>query len=234
MNTEIWSVEGNIGSGKSTLIKLLKERNAKKNVIFIPEPVNEWEKITDEDNITVLQRFYEDKDKWSFSFQMMAYISRLAQLKKFIKQHPNSILVTERCTYTDRYVFAQMLRDDRKINSIDMQIYLMWFDEFMKDIPIKGFIYVKTSPQKCFERVKKRGRKGEIIPTQYLEKCHLYHENWLTNEKNILVLDGNKEHDEKGEIINEWKQKIFKFIEEHSEKNDLSNNSWKEIACLGC
>lgn len=232
MNTVIWSVEGNIGSGKSTLIQLLKERNTDRNVIFIPEPVNEWEKITDDENITVLERFYEDKDKWSFSFQMMAYISRLAQLKKFIKQYPNSILVTERCTYTDRYVFAQMLRDDRKINTIDMQIYLMWFDEFMKDIPIKGFIYVKTSPEKCFERVKKRGRKGEIIPTQYLEKCHTYHENWLTNEKNILILDGNKDHDEKGKIINDWKEKIFKFIEKHNKKNDLSNNSWKEV-CLG-
>ena len=122
MNTEIWSVEGNIGSGKSTLIKLLKERNNNKNVVFIPEPVNEWEEIKDEENITVLQRFYENKDKWSFSFQMMAYISRLAQLKNFIKQNPKSILVTERCTYTDRYVFAQMLHDEGKINSIDMQI----------------------------------------------------------------------------------------------------------------
>ena len=84
MNVVIWSIEGNIGSGKSTLIKMLKEKNDKKNIVFIPEPVNEWDKIKDDSNITVLQRFYENKDKWSFSFQMMAYISRLAQLKHFI------------------------------------------------------------------------------------------------------------------------------------------------------
>ena len=64
-----------------------------------------------------------------------------------------------------------MLFDDGNINEIDMQIYLRWFDEFMKDIPIKGIIYVKTLPIKCFERVKKRGRKGEIIPIEYLERC---------------------------------------------------------------
>ena len=233
MNVVIWSIEGNIGSGKSTLIKMLKEKNDKKNIVFIPEPVNEWDKIKDDSNITVLQRFYENKDKWSFSFQMMAYISRLAQLKHFIKENPNSILVTERCTYTDRYVFAQMLRDDGKINSIDMQIYLMWFDEFMEDIPIKGFIYVKTSPEKCELRVKKRGRKGEIIPIQYLEKCHIYHENWLINEKNILILDGNKEHDDKGELINEWKREIFAFIKQQRENSNLSS-PWREIVCSAC
>ena len=128
MNSEIWSVEGNIGSGKSTLIKMLKEINNNKNIIFIPEPVDEWSKIKDKNGKTILERFYENQDKWSFSFQMMAYISRLSQLKKFIRENPNSILITERCTYTDRYVFAQMLHDDGKINSIDMQIYLMWFD----------------------------------------------------------------------------------------------------------
>jgi deoxyadenosine/deoxycytidine kinase len=227
MNSEIWSVEGNIGSGKSTLIKMLKEINNNKNIIFIPEPVDEWSKIKDKNGKTILERFYENQDKWSFSFQMMAYISRLSQLKKFIRENPNSILITERCTYTDRYVFAQMLHDDGKINSIDMQIYLMWFDEFMKEIPIKGFIYVKTSSKKCLERVKKRGRIGENIPLEYLKKCDFYHQNWLINAKNILCLDGDEEYDSKGVLIQKWKAKILNHIKS---KNNHKKVLWREIS----
>ena len=96
----------------------------------------------------------------------------------------------------------------------------MWFDEFMKDIPIKGFIYVKTRPQKCFERVKKRNRKGEKIPFEYLEKCHIYHQNWLINEKNILVLDGNQEYQEDNKLINDWAAKIKIFIQEKRVPSD--------------
>jgi len=211
----IYSIDGNIGSGKSRLIcELQKNKAFGKNIVFIQEPVQIWNKIKDGEGRTIIENFYKNKLKWAFSFQIMAYISRLVQLKKIIRENPKSILITERCTYTDRFVFAKMLYNDGMINDIDMKIYLMWFDEFMKDIPIKGFIYVKTNPQKCFERVKKRNRKGEIIPIEYLEKCHIYHQDWLINEKNILTLNGNQEYEEDNELINHWVVKIKNFIQE--------------------
>ena len=209
----IYSIDGNIGSGKSRLIHELKKQNIFNNVIFIQEPVNIWNGVKDQNGKTILEHFYEDQNKYAFSFQIMAYISRLAQLKEYIKKNPTAILITERCTYTDREVFAKMLHDDQLISDIDMKIYLMWFDEFMKDIPIKGFIYVKTLPSKCFERVKKRNRKGEQIPLEYLEKCHLYHQNWLIDEKNILILNGNQEYQEDNKLINAWAILINKFTE---------------------
>ena len=210
----IYSVDGNIGSGKSRLIQELKEQNKLgNNIIFIQEPVDVWNTIKDKKGKTILENFYKDQKTYSFSFQIMAYISRLAQLKKIIKENPNSILITERCTYTDREVFAKMLYDDGLISDIDMKIYLMWFDEFMKDIPIKGFIYVKTLPSKCFRRVKERNRKGEEeIPLEYLDKCHLYHQSWLMDEENILVLDGNQEYQTDNKLIDKWTEKIKEFI----------------------
>ena len=218
---EIYSIDGNIGSGKSRLIQELQKQNAfDSNIVFIPEPVKIWNEIKDERGITIIENFYKNKSKWAFSFQIMAYISRLAQLKKYIRENPTSILITERCTYTDRFVFAQMLHDDDLIGDIDMKIYLMWFDEFMKDIPIKGFIYVKTKPHKCFERVKKRNRKGEQIPVEYLEKCHIYHQNWLIDEKNVLILDGNQEYQEDNKLINDWAAKIKIFIQEKRVPSD--------------
>ena len=94
----IYSIDGNIGSGKSRLISELKKNNDfANNVIFVQEPVNIWNEIKDKTGKTILEYFYEDKEKYSFSFQIMAYISRLAQLKKIIKENPKTILWLSLC-----------------------------------------------------------------------------------------------------------------------------------------
>jgi deoxyadenosine/deoxycytidine kinase len=132
---EVTSIDGNIGSGKSTLMKNLREYyKDKPNVIFLREPVDEWEKVKDENGMTMLEKFYEEPEKYAFSFQMMAYISRLSQLKKCIEEAPeDSIIITERSLYTDKYVFAKMLYDNGYIEEIEYSIYLRWFDEFIEN-----------------------------------------------------------------------------------------------------
>ena len=85
MNTgyTIVSIEGNIGSGKSTLLSNLRETlKDRTDIVFLKEPVDEWEKITDENGVTMLEKFYSNQKNYSFPFQMMAYISRLALLKE--------------------------------------------------------------------------------------------------------------------------------------------------------
>lgn len=188
----IFTIEGNIGSGKSTLIRLLQKKYD--DIVCILEPVDKWEKITDQKGESILSKFYKDQKKYSFSFQMMAYISRLASIKRVIEKNCNKslMIVTERSVYTDKEVFAKMLYDDDKIEDVNYKIYLEWFDEFIKDIPLTGIIYLKTNPETSLKRIIKRARNGEIIPLEYLEKCHKYHEEWLENKK-ILTLNGNLE-----------------------------------------
>jgi deoxyadenosine/deoxycytidine kinase len=134
-------------------------------------------------------------EKYSFSFQMMAFISRFSLLRKAIQENPNAIIITERCLYTDKYVFAKMLFDMKKIEDINYQIYCKWFEEFSQEIPISKIIYIKTNPIICFSRIQQRNRKGEsVIPLEYLEHCHEYHENMiktLENSVDIIYLDGN-------------------------------------------
>ena len=178
----IFSIEGNIGSGKSTMIsKLQKSLYYLKNkrIIYLPEPVKIWESIKDVNGKTILEKYYENQEKYAFSFQMMAYISRIHQLKEVLKTTHNVVIICERSVFTDREIFAKMLYDDKKIEDVEYSIYLKWFDEFVKDIPIKGVIYIKTDPEKCKVRVVKRNRKGETISLKYLQNCHNYHENWL-------------------------------------------------------
>ena len=86
-NFTIISIEGNIGSGKSTLLANLREYfKENENVVFLKEPVDEWEKIKDKEGTTILEKFYADQEKYSFSFQMMAYVSRIKVLRDTLRE----------------------------------------------------------------------------------------------------------------------------------------------------
>jgi deoxyadenosine/deoxycytidine kinase len=243
MNYEIQiiSIEGNIGSGKSTLLANLKKHfNNNHRVIFLREPVDEWSKIKDEHGATILEKFYADQDKYSFSFQMMAYISRLKLLKETINEIEEDIknvywdhiddrynlprnlkyfIITERSLYTDKMVFAKMLYDSGKIELINYQIYLNWFNTFADEFKVNKIIYVNAIPDICYERVGKRHRHGEDkIPLEYLKNCHNYHNNMLDKSlpdcvcDSQLVLDGNVDIYENDHILNEWISSIENFI----------------------
>jgi len=215
LDIEIISLEGNIGSGKSTLLEALKNiKWVDKKIVFLREPVDEWEKIKDNNGVTILEKFYADQEKYSFPFQMLAYISRLKLLKEAIDLNPDSIIITERSLYTDKLVFAKMLYDSKKMEDVNYYIYLNWFDTFSENYPVKKIIYVKTNPEICFERIKKRSRQGESsIPLEYLNECDIYHEKMM-DELNVekLILDGNIDIYENKEKLDEWSNSIKKFI----------------------
>ena len=185
----IISFDGNIGSGKSSAVQYFKQNFEKfcnlktyhYKVCFLDEPVEQWEFIIDvEDGKNAIQKFYEDNEKYAFPFQMMAYISRLSLFKQALKEDYD-IIFTERSMFTDKHVFAQMLYDNKKMNTIEYQIYLKWFDEFLETINNIKTVYIRTSPEICEKRVLKRARLGENIPLEYLKDCHHYHDRWLND-----------------------------------------------------
>ena len=220
------SIEGNIGSGKSTLLANLREHYKNNdNVIFLKEPVDEWAKIKDINGTTILEKFYADQEKYSFSFQMMAYVSRIKVLRDTLKEKnigqdkKHYIIITERSLYTDKMVFAKMLYDTGKIEDVNYQIYLNWFDTFSGEFPVHKVIYVKAAPEKCYERIAKRSREGEEnIPLEYLTACSLYHDNMLDKSTDScvcnkqLILDGNIDIYENKTQVDEWIQEIEQYI----------------------
>lgn len=247
---QIVSIEGNIGSGKSTLLANLKKHfKNNSHIIFLKEPVDEWSNIKDENGTTILEKFYADQEKYSFPFQMMAYISRLKLLKETVDKiksdqktnivdtlhdmmtnynenknyldetRNNYIIITERSLYTDKMVFAKMLYDTKKIEHVNYQIYLNWFDTFAKEFPIDKIIYVKADPNICHQRIGKRHRDGESnIPVVYLSDCDEYHNAMLDKSsgdcvcKTQLVLDGNNDIYANTGILNDWLESIKMFI----------------------
>ena len=115
-----------------------------------------------------------------------------------------------------------MLYDDGIINTLDYNIYNRWYDEFIKDFPLTGNIYLKTEPEKAYERVLKRNRNEEEgIPLEYLKKCNDYHNKWLMSEPKKMIIDGNKDMSENKEskyiyqIPSNWLSDVEKYLKEN-------------------
>lgn len=215
----ILSIEGNIGTGKSTIIENLKKYNTDKKIYFVPEPIDIWETIVDspidsgQSGKTILELFYTNNKQFAFSFQMMAYISRVYKLKEAIKNNPESIIITERSILTDRHVFAKMLYDNGDISNVDYRIYLEWFDYFIKEIPISGIIHMHSNPETCMKRIKKRNRTGEVMEQNYLVNCDKYHQDWLrTCQLPKLKIDCNKDTEVENDT-KKWCGQILDFVD---------------------
>ena len=80
----IISLDGNIGVGKTTLLEHIRKRFP--NVVIVPEPVDTWTRLKDEQGRNLLQLFYQDKRRWAFSFQQAAMLSRLLLLQKAVAE----------------------------------------------------------------------------------------------------------------------------------------------------
>ena len=217
MSVYLISIEGNIGSGKSTFLENLRQKYSQnKHIVFAPEPVNEWQNIKDKEGVSVLERFYQDQNKYAFPFQMMAYISRLTVLRKMIRDRDPSqplFIVTERSLYTDKHIFAKMLYDQHKIEEINYQIYLKWFDEFAGDIPVTHCVYLQADPEICLKRISRRARAGEdVIPLSYLEECHRYHEDYVTIYDERMILDANMDIHQSPDVLKGWIDRFHQIV----------------------
>jgi len=214
------SFDGDIGSGKSTMMKKAEEYYANHaNVIFADEPTEKWKLIKDKNGTEMLKLFYQDQEKHAFKFQIMAFVSRLAGLREIVKenQEKNIIIITERSLYTDKEIFAKMLYDQGKMSDVEHQIYLTLFDEFASEFEVNKVVYIRTDPAKCHERIHIRAREGEeLIPLAYLEECHRYHEAFLDQDRGLfkeqLVLNGNQDIYQNPTLASDWMQQIDVFI----------------------
>ena len=180
-------IEGNISSGKSTtctqLSEYLKANNGVLNgrkCVIIHEPVDVW---TD---VGLLQNFYADKKRWAYTFQSMAYITKMMLLDNL---EPGVIYICERSPYVDATCFGSLCYDNGDMNDSEWKIYNFWWSHYMKNFETKNdirFIYLKTDTALCLERIQSRNRSEELgIPLEYLNALDKKHDEWL-NDPNML------------------------------------------------
>ena len=135
---KVFSIEGNIGAGKSTLIELLKDKLVNdENIIFVSEPLDMWQNIQDNNGVNMLTKFYENQDKYAFPFQVMAFATRLLKMKNEMKKKPKAkIIICERSLEADYNIFAKMLHDDGKIETINYNVYLQFYELYKDEFPV--------------------------------------------------------------------------------------------------
>jgi thymidylate kinase len=189
---KLYIIEGNIGSGKSTILKLLQKSP---NIEVVQEPVDMWLNIKDDNNRNLLQYFYSDMERYSYMFQTMVFKTRLQSLEK---EQTTPFRFSERSIWTDRFVFGKMCFEDNKMNQIESSCYKFWFDWLEEKFKPKpdGIIYIKCSSEKCLERITNRGRNEEnTISIDYLDKLNKYHDEWFDNWKEtpLLTIDNNED-----------------------------------------
>jgi deoxyadenosine/deoxycytidine kinase len=209
----IISVEGNIGVGKSTFTRILKETFQKSTIVS--EPVDMWLNIKNDKGENILGLFYKDTNRWAYTFQNLAYITRMMKIEDAIRSS-DGIVFLDRSLGTDRNVFEKMLHDDKILDEVEHSMYNLWYDFYTKYVNNNFneiYIYLKCDPKTAYERIKKRGREEEKnISFEYLEKLHKYHEEWLTNLDNVVIIDCDKDFENntayQTEIMNHLKSKF--------------------------
>jgi deoxyguanosine kinase len=190
------TIEGNIGSGKSTMIKQLREHYP--HFRIIDEPVDQWTQMCTEQGESLLELFYKDKTRWSYTFQNCAFITRYISATKALAEPvtEDTIFISERGILTDRHVFATMLHDSKCLSKIEWELYSTWFAHFESTCKPMGIIYITTDSTICSDRIKIRNRQGESgIPQAYLDELDIYHERWLNNSDiPVLRISSDKEN----------------------------------------
>ena len=142
---KLFTIEGNIGAGKSTIIKIIQDHIVEnKFVNFLQEPVDEWLNLKNSDGENILDLFYKNKKRWSYSFQMNAFISKQKLIEKCLKTNKLvETIISERSVFTDKECFAKQLKEDNYIDELEWELYNNWYDWLINksNLNTSGIIY---------------------------------------------------------------------------------------------
>ena len=180
------AIAGNIGSGKTTLTRILTARyNA---TAYLEECNNPY-----------IGDFYEDMNRWSFNLQIYFLGSRIQQTMDMLADNRDSgAIFQDRTIYEDAHIFADNLHEMGLMASRDIETYMKLFRLMTTLIPKPDLlIYLKASVPTLISQIRKRGREYEMnIDELYLKRLNDKYNNWIDNiyEGDVLVVD--KDHED--------------------------------------
>ena len=212
------TVEGNIGSGKSTFLKLF--RRWSDLVKILPEPVDAWQNLNGHN---LLEHMYKQPGCWSLSFQIFAQLT-------FVMNHTTKvdrpIKMMERSVYSAKNCFVENHKLNGVIVDHELEVLNAYYDFFVTsegvDIEVDLIIYLRTDPEVAFERLKKRNRGEEqLIPIEYIRQLHDLHEKWLLKDRRgplptpkVIVVDANMRLTEMEDEFHRKEEELFKAEKE--------------------
>ena len=174
------AVAGNIGSGKTTLTKMLAAHYG-----WTPK----FELV---DYNPYLADYYEDMERWSFNLQIYFLNKRFKDVVDISKT--DEVIIQDRTIYEDARIFAPNLHAMGLMSTRDFENYSDLFDLMMSMVnPPDLLIYLKSSIPNLVAQIQKRGREYEKgIRIDYLTGLNERYEEWIAGYKgNLLVVDAD-------------------------------------------
>jgi len=215
------------------------------NVIVVLEPVGALKEVVgtvsqqeeEEEPRNLLEAFYAEPQKYAMSMQVFMFMRRTRELRDAVEtwrqKHDNGgplYVLCERSVFSDRHLFVAMLRADQVLSELEVATYAAIWDDWFNDRhpgSMKHVVYLRSSPQKCHERLLKRARPEERnVPLAYLSALHDAHERVLAQDDVVTDNDNipwpnairlTVDSDELGELTEEHvarklAQRIARFL----------------------
>jgi len=173
------AIAGNIGSGKTTLTRLLSKHY-------------KWEaKYEEADTNPYLADFYNDMQRWSFNLQIYFLKERFKGIVEI--QKSKNHVIQDRTIFEDARIFAPNLHSMGLMSTRDFENYNTLFDLMLSLVQGPDLlIYLRSSIPNLVSQIHKRGREYESgIRIDYLSGLNTRYEEWIASYKEgkYLIID---------------------------------------------
>jgi deoxyadenosine/deoxycytidine kinase len=176
------SVAGNIGSGKSSLTRLISEKLC-------------WQPYYESvQNNPYLKDFYSNMPRWSFQLQVYFLSHRFRTHREIIDS--KKPVIQDRSIYEDVEIFARNLYLMNRMEGRDYRNYRALFHEMIDYLKAPDLIvYLKANVNTLIRQITSRGRAFEKgIERSYLERLNRSYGQWIKNYRlgKVLTIDTNR------------------------------------------
>jgi deoxyadenosine/deoxycytidine kinase len=184
---KIYALEGNIGAGKTTIMKIIGQYFT--SVEFVEEPVSQWQNLG---GMNLLEAFYSDPKRWGFSFEFYSMLSKIKALLNAANSD-KPVIVIERSILSNK-VFMDLSHELGKLEEIEYTMLMNTYHFYLQHVypQLSGIIYLDTPVDECIKRITKRNRGEECtIERSYLQ-CIKEKMDQLCNSStmNVIRIDG--------------------------------------------
>ena len=173
-------VAGNIGSGKTTLTRMLAEHYG-----WTPQ----YEAVTYN---PYLEDYYKDISRWSYNLETYFLAQRFKDLLEISKS--DDVIIQDRTILEGVYIFVANNKALGNLSERDFDTYMQLFELMMSMVRLPDLlIYLKSSVPHLVSQIQKRGRDYEQgISLEYLSGLNERYESWISSYKGpLLILDAD-------------------------------------------
>lgn len=173
-------VAGNIGSGKTTLTRMLSEHYG-----WVPK----YEAVSYN---PYLEDYYKDIPRWSYNLETYFLAQRFQDVLDIARSQ--DVIIQDRTLFEGVYIFVANNHDLGNLSDRDYNTYMQLFELMMSMVqPPDLLIYLKSTVPYLVAKIQKRGREYEqSMNLEYLSGLNRRYEEWIANYKGrVLTIDAD-------------------------------------------